>query len=116
MTAKNYILTIFAVWRLASLMVDERGPYDMFGKLRMWAGVKYDMHSRPYGETELAKLFSCVVCLSVSLSAAYVLAERLFHPYNKDRGLFSYFSTSLSISTGVTLLELFVRSILGVKG
>jgi hypothetical protein len=59
------LLRILATWRLTSLFVDERGPFDIFGKIRDLAGIKYDEYSRPCADTEIGKALLCPWCTSV---------------------------------------------------
>ena len=50
----------FAAWRVAHLLVEEDGPFDIFEKLRQFAGVRSGLV-----EGFWPKLFSCVWCMSV---------------------------------------------------
>lgn len=58
------VLIGFASWRLASLFVDEDGPFDVFLNLRTELGVP-----RIAGEIKgfVPKLFSCIWCFSIWL-------------------------------------------------
>lgn len=66
-----------AGWRLASLLVNEAGPYDVFARFRAWAGTP------DVGEIRrgfLPDLLQCVWCASVWTTTAmwvfwYVLPE-----------------------------------------
>jgi len=97
------ILYILAVWRLSSLLVREEGPGDIFGKLRSKAGVKYDAHSRPYGENFLAKLLSCVLCVSLWISIIFVICDKL------TRRVVVYLSLPLALSAGAIYWDSQVR-------
>ena len=103
------VLAGLAVWRFASLLVSEDGPFYLFGRLRNWVGVEYDAYSQPYGSNEVAKIFSCIACMTVWLSALYVLVERLFYPYNKRRGLFFLITTPLQISAVALIVNRTIR-------
>lgn len=70
------IVVALASFRIASLLVDEAGPFDMFGKLRHLVGVRYNAQSERIGESELAKAFNCVWCLSIW--SGFVLAVLMF--------------------------------------
>ena len=66
------VISGFAGWRLASLLVAEDGPFEMFERLRSAVGVRV-------GEiNQLAVVFTCIWCMSVWTSAAmlalYVVA------------------------------------------
>ena len=88
------LVKALAVWRITSLLQRERGPYDVFGKLRDAVGVRYDEMTHPYGETEIARAFVCFWCLSfwvalavcrgkvlqaLAASAAAILLEETSH-------------------------------------
>lgn len=68
------IILGLAVWRVTSLLVDEEGPWEIFCRLRQWAGVRYDVRSEAYGTNVVAKAMCCVWCLSVWTGAAFSLA------------------------------------------
>lgn len=67
------VLGILATYRLSSLLVSERGPFDVFGRLRDWAGVTYDDHSQPQGDSELAQAFTCIWCASIWVGGVVAL-------------------------------------------
>lgn len=60
----THFLFTLATWRLSHLLSQERGPYDLLGKLRDWAGVYYDEQSACQGKTELASALCCIWCTS----------------------------------------------------
>lgn len=62
------IIVGLASWRLANLLVNESGPFDIFERIRYLAGIRV-------GEVNgfLPLLFSCVYCMSVwTTIAAYL--------------------------------------------
>lgn len=73
MDTLHIIILGFAVWRGTSLLSSERGPFDMFEKLRTACGVHYtkDNHGyeSPQSDRQLGKLISCPYCISVWLGA-----------------------------------------------
>jgi len=56
---------ILACWRLSSLIVFEDGPFDIFGKLRNAAGVRYTEDTTPYGTNVVSEAMTCLWCTSV---------------------------------------------------
>lgn len=52
-----------ATWRLSSLLVQESGPFDVFGKLR--------------GKTTVGGMLDCVWCTSIWVAALLVLVSRV---------------------------------------
>jgi hypothetical protein len=69
------ILNMLATWRLSELLVDEAGPFDIFHKLRRFVGVEYDEHSRKTASNNVAKLFLCILCMSVWCGAFFALLK-----------------------------------------
>lgn len=64
------LLIGLAGWRLASLLVNEMGPWHIFDRLRTLVGVKPGLIGA------WAELFSCVWCMSIwTTLAAYFLYQ-----------------------------------------
>ena len=59
------LIAAFAVYRLTLMLNAERGPGDIFERLRVWIGVKVDQYSNPYGTNWLSSGVLCFYCLSV---------------------------------------------------
>lgn len=59
----SFFLLALAVWRISSLLVNENGPFDIFQRLRFSVGVRWHGASS-VPETELAKVFLCLWCMS----------------------------------------------------
>ena len=60
------------MWRLASLLSSERGPYAIFEKIREWCGVRYTIVNGTEvadSHREIGKLILCPWCSSVWLGA-----------------------------------------------
>lgn len=77
------VIGIFATYRLTQLLVDEAGPFDMFGKFRHWAGVRYDEHSRRTALNQFAEGLNCFMCSSVWVGigvAAIIIASMAVVP------------------------------------
>jgi len=62
-----------AAWRVAFLLVEEDGPFELGDKLRHLVGVRHDVYSNRYSERELGKLFLCVKCMSIWLAVLFIL-------------------------------------------
>jgi hypothetical protein len=63
MDALTLLLCALATWRISSLLVNESGPFDMFGRLRGFAVLKLGADG----------VFSCIWCMSVWVSGAVAL-------------------------------------------
>lgn len=61
----TYLILALATWRISSLLVGERGPGDIFEKMRRWLGVYYDADNQGHGSNMVAEAFTCVWCLSI---------------------------------------------------
>lgn len=57
------VIVGLASWRLASLLVDEEGPWHVFARLRQWAGIPAGPGEIPDGI--LAGILSCIWCATV---------------------------------------------------
>lgn len=55
-----------AAWRLAHMLMVERGPFDIFTRLRELYGVKHDANEdrMPYAWPENS-IFLCIYCMSI---------------------------------------------------
>ncbi len=87
------ILTV-ATWRLSSLLVDETGPFDAFAELRYWIGVRLDRESQTYGTNEIAKIFTCVWCMSIWIGIMLTVSYAIIPVYT------SWICLPFALSTG----------------
>lgn len=74
-----FVILALASWRIASLLVDEAGPLDVFEKLRVVVGIKYDEKNEPYASNELSKQFMCIWCMSLYVA---ILLCCIFYLFN----------------------------------
>lgn len=61
----DFLILILATWRLASLLVVEDGPFDMFLLFRLKAGILYDQNGEPFGTSWFSDGLACLWCVSV---------------------------------------------------
>ena len=68
----NLVLMILMTYKIVDVVVYDYGPFDLLKKFRTVVGV---YHYGAYGrqKTQLGRLFGCVYCLGVWVSAAVVL-------------------------------------------
>jgi hypothetical protein len=71
------LILILATYRIAHLLAEEAGPFDVFGWLRELAGVGFDDVGNLYGANELARGLMCVWCNSVWVGAGWALVYYL---------------------------------------
>ena len=55
------LLGILACYRITGFLVFDNGPWNLFFKLRVWAGV-FDTNDRGEPNSNLGKLLSCPYC------------------------------------------------------
>lgn len=67
------IVYSLATWRIASLLANEDGPFDILEHMRYRIGVRYDERSARYGKNELARAILCTWCASLWIAAVWVL-------------------------------------------
>ena len=69
-----------ATWRLSSLLVRERGPWDVFVRLRAKVGISHDELGKPVEipDNVLAGILSCTWCASVWIALFWAV----FYPGN----------------------------------
>ena len=76
MTALDLALFGLATWRIASLLVEEEGPFGVFAILRSLAGVEYFDNGDavpPIEQSLFAGALSCVWCMSFWVGLAFVI-------------------------------------------
>ena len=78
MQITELIILGLATWRVASIIVSEDGPWQLFPRLRSWLGVRFDERSIPYSTTALSGLVICIWCLSPWIGGLFVLGFLLF--------------------------------------
>lgn len=76
------IVAMLACYRITFMLHNESGPGDMFTKLRVKLGVRFDQYSNPYGTNWVSEGFLCFMCLSVwiaTLITAALVLGALWH-------------------------------------
>lgn len=102
-----HILAIFALWRLSNLLVNERGLFAIFERIRNALGrVDYDEYSNPVYPNELSHLFSCVWCMSIWVSG---IAGLVIEYNGQLSGALSGLWLGLAYAGGVVALDSFLR-------
>lgn len=101
MEISHLAIYALAVWRVASLFVNERGPFDMFVHVRKLAGILHDEDKIPFMIPShfFAQVLSCVWCASIWLSF-FLTVFWLFSPEWSLK-----FSTPFAISGGAILID-----------
>lgn len=112
MNTTFFLALCLATWRVSSCLAYERGPYELFERLRHKAGVKYDAHSEPVATTELAKGLTCLWCNSVWVGFCFAFISNLFGTVQWPMLLI----LPLSLSAGAVLIQAVLERIEGDHG
>lgn len=80
LTPLDFVLGALAIWRLSSLLHRERGPFDIFYRLRVLIGVKHSdgMLDDVFPDTYLGQMFACIWCLSVNVAILWTAAYAIW--------------------------------------
>lgn len=73
----RYVLLGLAVFRLSLLLNREAGPGDIFIRLRLALGMRYDEYGEEQPTNPLAQALHCFWCLSVWIGGIFALLETL---------------------------------------
>lgn len=67
MTVLTFCILGLATWRISALFSEEKGPFDIFFKMRKMSGIKHDENDKVFiiPHKFFAELLSCVWCTSV---------------------------------------------------
>ena len=82
----EFLIMGLATWRISSIIADEDGPYEMFGRLRKWAGEyePYPTTGQREASTPWGKGIICIWCLSCYVGflflALYLLRSLIGFP------------------------------------
>lgn len=68
------LLLSLATWRMASLLVNEEGPFRVFERIREWVGIR----GPEVPDRFLAGVLSCVWCCSLWVGAGWTILFYLF--------------------------------------
>jgi len=95
------LIYTLATWRVSSMLVNERGPGDMFLHLRELAGFEHDEDGivTIIPETFIGGVLSCMWCCSVWVGL-FFSAGALLWPLGAIWG-----ATPLALSAGAILVE-----------
>lgn len=95
MTFTEFLIYGAATWRIASLFVQERGPFDVFVKIRERFGFIHDDEGAVIGipENFFGELLSCVWCSSIWVALFWGIMIFLFPALSLKIAMIFAFST-----------------------
>ena len=100
MSLTNVIIYGMAVWRMASMLVNETGPWNMFLKLRYWAGIE---HEGMIPDNFFGGVLSCVWCTSIWIAFFFTVFLLLSPKWSL------VLAVSLSFSTVAIIIDKIVN-------
>jgi len=112
----DLIVYAFAAWRLASLLVNEDGPFRVFERFRSLMGIEAitidignDVHTAHVANGPIAEGLMCIWCTSVWCAALLVIGSLL-----PVVGVYvTWFTRILAISAGAIIIQVVIESIKG---
>jgi hypothetical protein len=99
----SYLILVLATWRIASLLANESGPFDLFDRIRFRTGVYYDDYGNPQGNNELSRAITCVWCSSIWIAAALTVL------YWQAGETFLWVLLPLAVSAASIIVEFIVK-------
>jgi hypothetical protein len=69
MNPLDFLVLSLATWRISSLLANEDGAWNIFGRLRYKSGVWYDEYSNKNVNNEFAAQLSCIWCVALWVGA-----------------------------------------------
>ncbi len=74
----NLLVLSGAVWRISYMLVFEDGPFNVFGSIREYAGVRYNENYETFvpaymgaARRTIAGIFNCIYCMSVWIALLF---------------------------------------------
>lgn len=112
----DLIVYVFAAWRLASLLVNEDGPFHVFERFRNLMGVDTITTASDNGyqiahvaSGPIAEGLMCIWCVSVWCAALLVLGSLL-----PVVGVYvTWLARILAVSAGAIVIQVIIESIRG---
>ena len=110
MTLTYFLIYSLATWRIASLLVQEDGPGNVFRRLREAAGIEHDDNGDVYlvPDTFFAGVLSCIWCCSIWVAAGWTGAW-LFIPE-----ISVWLALPFGLSAGAIILDSWKKRVLKV--
>lgn len=105
MRALEVGILALAVWRIASLLTYERGPFRVFERVRALSGIRHNDKGRPEVVPDgfWPELLSCVWCLSPYLGVG---ASVLYYLYGSA---IVWVCLPLALSAGAIIIHRYAR-------
>ena len=105
MTAFDFGLGALAIYRISSLLVAERGPWDIFTKIREAVGIGHHDGYPVAGKQQgyWTALFGCLWCMSVQVAIGWVIG------YTLAKQIVLVLSLPFALSAGAIIVERWIN-------
>lgn len=72
-TGLDFLILGMATWRISSMLVQEKGPWNIFEKIRKLSGIEHDDNGNALliPDNFFANVLSCIWCCSVWVAIAF---------------------------------------------
>lgn len=102
MNIATILILSLATWRLASLLYDEEGPWQVFNRVRGLFGIKHDEDGPvKYPSTLFGDIFQCFWCVSLYTAAIMSAFVTLYTGLDWQEWVLLW----LASSTGAIVIE-----------
>jgi len=105
MTALELAVGALAIYRISSLLVAERGPWNVFTKIRERMGIEHRDGYPVAGkqDTYWTRLFACLWCMSVQVAIGWVIG------YALAKEIVMLVSFPFALSAGAIIVERWIN-------
>lgn len=102
MNIATVLILSLATWRLASLLYDEAGPWQLFNRVRGLFGIKHDDDGPvSYPSTFFGDVFQCFWCVSLYTAAMVIIFAATSMRLNWQEWILLWLATA----TGAIVIE-----------
>lgn len=82
MTLETFVILALATWRVAHLLVDETGPFEIFDWLRAQFGIRVseegEFYLREGSDNQIGKMLLCLQCTSMWVGLLFGVLYKLW--------------------------------------
>lgn len=103
----DWFIYSLVVWRIASLISHEEGPFDIFSRVRYKAGVRYDEKSNEFGKNNLSRGILCLWCTSVWVALPVSAVWEISHSFS----IVGLFMVWMALSSSAILFDEIVNAL-----
>jgi len=100
----DFLILGLATWRVASLFVNEKGPFNIFVLIREEAGIQHDKSGDPFliPGNFFAQVLSCVWCFSAYSGIFWMLVYKFLPFWDVLAYPFAFSAIAVIVQTHVS--------------